>query len=73
MEISKKSHCRYLRAKRAYIPGCEDPESWRSGDSSTQQYWCLRTMTTAGSDDDVVAPELCQPGRSCYKAVELEA
>ena len=67
MEFNKKSQCRYLRTKSVYVPDFDDMESWRTGDTTTQQYWCLRTMITAGPDNDLVAPEQCQPERSCYK------
>jgi len=29
-------------------------------------YWCARTCTVVGPDDEVVAPKTCCPGRSCY-------
>ncbi|RMF69890.1 MAG: hypothetical protein D6743_01125 [Calditrichaeota bacterium] len=70
MEPSKKSFCRHLRTKVTYLPDFSDPDSWRTGESTTQQYWCLCTMTTAGPDNDLVAPESCQPTRACYEETE---
>ena len=29
-------------------------------------YWCARTCTCVGPDDEVVHPKDCQPGRKCY-------
>ncbi len=71
MEYDKKSQCRHLRTKNTYVPDLDDVESWRTGDSSTQQYWCLCTMTTAGPDNGLVAPEECQVRRSCFVEVDL--
>lgn len=30
------------------------------------QFSCLGTCQAWGPDDDLAAPELCQPGRSCF-------
>lgn len=29
-------------------------------------YWCSRTCTCVGPDDEIVHPKDCQPGRTCY-------
>ncbi|HEX9654614.1 MAG TPA: hypothetical protein VGA99_12970 [bacterium] len=71
MSDFKKSHCRHLRTKMAYIPDVENSENWRTGESSTHQYWCLCTMTTCGPDSELVAPERCQRDRTCYREVDL--
>jgi hypothetical protein len=51
----------------SYIPDPDNQEAWRSEDSTTRQYWCARTMQTAGPDNGLVAPQECGRGRSCYK------
>jgi len=71
MKFDKRSHCKHLRSKKAYVPDCNDVESWRSAESSTQQFWCLCTMTTAGPDNKLVAPETCSQERACYENVEF--
>lgn len=71
MNFNKKCQCRHLRTKNTYVPDFYNEESWRTGDSTTQQYWCLCTMTTAGPDNELVAPERCQLERSCFVEVEL--
>lgn len=71
MTNHKKSHCRHLRTKMTYIPDFADDDRWRTGESMTQQYWCLCTMSTAGPDDDFVAPEKCHSDRVCFKSVEI--
>ena len=71
MNTNRPSQCRHLRTKKTYVPDFDAPESWRGSDSTTQQYWCLCTMTTAGPDDALVAPERCQPERECFLQGEL--
>jgi len=65
---TKRSHCKFLRTKTAYVPETGDLDKWRDGESSTAQYWCLCTMGTAGPDNDLVAPDLCQQSRTCFQA-----
>ncbi|UQA58701.1 hypothetical protein [Polyangium aurulentum] len=58
--------CRKLRTKVAFgspQPGMRD---WRYGESTTAVYWCLKTMETAGPDDNYAHPHRCQSGRLCY-------
>jgi hypothetical protein len=38
--------------------------------SDTQLYWCNVTMDPLGPDDGHAHPKRCQPGRSCYTAIE---
>ncbi|MFQ5707077.1 MAG: hypothetical protein ACE5HO_06475 [bacterium] len=71
MNSEKKSQCRFLRSKKTYVPDLDHAESWRTADTTTQPYWCLRTMTTAGPDNQLVAPERCQKERTCYQEVDL--
>jgi hypothetical protein len=40
--------------------------------SDTQHYWCNVTMDPRGPDDKHTNPNLCQPGRSCFRADEDE-
>jgi hypothetical protein len=30
-------------------------------------YWCKRTCTPVGPDDELVLPKACRPGRGCYE------
>jgi hypothetical protein len=59
--------CRFLRTKRMYIPalaeGALDPEQ-----DDQSFYWCNKTLSALGVDDNQVHPCLCQPGRSCHEA-----
>jgi hypothetical protein len=62
----KKSNCKHLRSKMSHIPDQNNSERWRSSDSKTAQYWCLKTMMSAGPDSGLVAPNECQEQRICY-------
>ncbi len=61
-----RSDCRHLRTKMSFIPDPDNREHWRSENSTTRQYWCARTMLTAGPDNGLVAPQECGRARSCY-------
>ena len=61
--------CTFLRTKTAF-GGHEiddEPANWQSGESTTAVFWCLRTMATAGPDDQFAHPSACRAGRSCFK------
>ena len=34
-------------------------------------YWCAKTCTVIGPDDDYVVPRQCRPGRGCYDGPRL--
>ena len=60
--------CRHLRTKRMYIPvlaeGALEVDT-RSGNQSF--YWCNKTQTALGGDDNPVHPCVCRAGRSCHE------
>jgi hypothetical protein len=64
--------CKMLRTKTAFglYEGDPEHEAWELATSRTAVYWCLRTMQTAGPDDQFVHPESCREGRSCYQPRE---
>ena len=70
MNQQSKSNCKHLRTRMSYAPGMGGFGDWRSNDDMTHQYWCTCTMMTAGPDNEFVAPEVCQPERSCYRQSE---
>lgn len=59
--------CRLLRTKTAFGTFVGSLHSWRTGNSTTAVYWCLRTMETAGPDDGYAHPHNCREGRSCFE------
>jgi len=62
--------CRLLRTKNAFGSYELDADTapWQAGESTTAVFWCLKTMQTAGPDDDFAHATTCRAGRSCYRA-----
>ena len=61
--------CRFLRTKRMYIPALAEGALDQEQDANDQSfYWCNKTLSALGRDDNQVHPCLCQPGRSCHEA-----
>jgi hypothetical protein len=61
--------CRHLRTKTMYVPDSY-AERDISRSSSTQQFWCLRTLRPDGPDGDLALPEVCLKGRGCFEPSE---
>jgi hypothetical protein len=59
--------CRFLRTKRMYIPALADGALDFKEDGQAC-YWCNKTLSALGRDDNQVHPSLCQPGRACHEA-----
>jgi hypothetical protein len=70
-ESAPPTVCRMLRTKTFFGTYTSTGEDWRTGDSSTAVYWCLKTMSTSGADDNLAHPHDCCPGRACFQP-ELE-
>jgi hypothetical protein len=61
--------CRFLRTKRMYIPAlAEGALDLEQNDNDQSFYWCNKTLSALGRDDNPVHPCVCQPGRSCHEA-----
>jgi len=56
--------CRFLRSRGAYDEA--QGASFAAGTSSTEAYWCLRTMEAFGPDDGPADAHRCRSGRSCF-------
>lgn len=61
--------CRRLRTKQSFMHAVGD-DSWKTGESSTSSYWCLRTMGAHGPDEGFVHPRQCKDGRGCYEGAQ---
>jgi hypothetical protein len=71
LDDDKKRVCRMLRTKNSFASYANvDEVPWQEGESTTAVYWCLRTMETAGPDDDYAHPSACRVGRSCFRPDE---
>jgi len=61
--------CRFLRTKRMFIPALADGALDQVQDGADQShYWCNKTLSALGRDDNPVHPCACQPGRACHEA-----
>jgi hypothetical protein len=57
-------NCRAFKTRLHYLSGGDVSSPIVDG---TAHYWCVHTMTTIGPDDDLVVPEHCRAGRSCFE------
>jgi hypothetical protein len=64
----QKERCRFLRTKDMYIEaprpdearGCPQPPP-------PVNFWCIRTLTEVGPDDQLAGTRECRmPGRPCF-------
>ena len=64
--------CQHLRTKNMFIPALAaaefTPQSEEPSTCSPCYYWCNRTLTEIGPDDQGVDPQLCQAQRGCFEA-----
>jgi hypothetical protein len=58
--------CVHLRCKGMYVPrSAGGPEEAYGGD--TTNWWCLKTATSIGPDEDWVHRSACTPDRACFQ------
>jgi hypothetical protein len=60
--------CVLLRAKSMYYRTDERPG--RLHPSDAMHYWCLKTHTQVGPDEQATHPRVCQGGRRCFQQDE---
>ena len=61
--------CRHLRTKKMFT-GATAKEAFASkeGEHVTPcHFWCNRTQTAVGVDDQPVHKDICIPGRTCFE------
>lgn len=64
----KSSPCCQLRHKGMYVYTDGSPSESAHSDYDSTIYWCLKSMTSFGPDDDLVDREsCCNPERPCYQ------
>jgi len=60
--------CRHLRTKKMYLPGhveqlaAAEREGWPD-----DFFWCNRTLTQTGTDDQPTHPKACTKCRVCFE------
>lgn len=61
--------CRHLRTKKMYLPGHVEWLAEAEQDNwANDFFWCNRTLTEIGCDDQPVHPRLCTACRACFEA-----
>jgi hypothetical protein len=62
--------CKSLRSKSSYGAFEHSDEEILELIGSTTTYWCLKTMSKAGPDNQIVHRSSCQGGRTCWEPCE---
>ncbi len=61
--------CKHLRTKKMFLP--REQEQVTGGaihqEPDSQHYWCNRTLTEVGVDDQPVHRDCCRSGRRCFE------
>ncbi len=58
--------CRLLRSKKLYFAR-QPPRTEEEILDASRRCWCSRTMQALGPDGELVAPEDCRSGRTCFE------
>ncbi len=61
--------CRYLRTKSFYT--AEKNEKTLTEESPGRAFWCVRSVSGIGPDDQVVGPTECNAERACFETVDV--
>lgn len=63
----EKTYCKHLRTKSMYTGSTpEEALAEKDGEQLTgRHFWCNRTQTVIGVDQQPVHKNLCNPSRSC--------
>lgn len=61
--------CKHLRTKKMYTGGTvEEALADKHGENVTPcHFWCNRTQSVVGVDDQVVHKNTCNSSRSCFE------
>jgi len=60
--------CRHLRTKKLFIPEHESDAFAEPIEPEAEPfYWCNRTLTPLGTDDQPAHVRLCVRGRCCFE------
>lgn len=63
MAVTTEHTCKLLRTKPVPSPAGMPLDMG----GSTNAFWCLKTMTTAGPDQGLAVPEFCTAARACFE------
>ncbi len=63
--------CRQLRCKEMYYNSPDQLERARANPAealANKHFWCLKTFTAMGPENEPCSADACSPSRSCYEA-----
>ena len=66
-ETGLSPFCRFLRSKKAFFAS-SPPRTVDDLLDASRHCWCGHTQHQVGPDEQLVEPEDCRAGRSCYEA-----
>jgi hypothetical protein len=64
-----QTFCRHLRTKALFVGATPEEAFAEKPDDEARSchFWCNRTQTVAGLDDQPVDKDACRPGRECFE------
>ncbi|MGD0542500.1 MAG: hypothetical protein ABSB33_13385 [Tepidisphaeraceae bacterium] len=67
LSVLRTPFCGDLRSKKFFL---SDQIATTAEDylDASQHCWCYHTQQVVGPDGNIVMPERCVPGRSCYRS-----
>ena len=65
-DLLPKNLCPSLSMKHMLAHGLDDRVYDDRSHPGDGFYWCRKTCTCVGPDDEIVEPNACVPGRSCH-------
>lgn len=65
-DLLPQNLCPSLRMKHLLTHGLDDRVYDNRTHAGDGYYWCGKTCTCVGPDDEIVEPIACVPGRSCH-------
>jgi hypothetical protein len=65
-DLLPKGLCPAFLMKHMLTHSLEDRVWDQRQDAGDGFFWCAKTCTCVGPDDELVEPRRCLPGRSCY-------
>lgn len=63
--------CRHLRCKEMYVNDAASLERAQQEPErafENKYFWCLKTFTARGPENEQCGAEECRPSRACYEA-----
>jgi hypothetical protein len=65
-DLLPKGLCPSMLLKHLLTHGLDDRVHDNRQSPGDGYYWCAKTCTCVGPDDEIVHPSSCGPGRSCH-------